>query len=37
MSLISGIKWGFFEKIIHNFVDSIDEFGIPGFKFREPF
>jgi len=27
----------FLEKIINDFVESIGEFGIPGFKFREPF
>ena len=37
ISLIRGIKRGFFEKIINNFVESIGQFGIPGFKFREPF
>jgi hypothetical protein len=31
------IKWGFPEKIIDNFVESIGEFGIFGLEFREPF
>jgi len=28
---------GFIEKTLNNFVESIGQFGIFGFKFREPF
>jgi len=30
-------EWESLEKIINNFVESIGQFCIPGFKFREPF
>jgi len=32
LSLIGQKKWGFFEKIINYFVESIGQFGIFGFK-----